>query len=93
MKPNAKEQTAIVRNSVRTGLKLVLDSQCRCRRAGSGLEDGQHRVAGCIRDSAAVGDAVRVEGLPRGVERRDGHALVCRHQSGVRDGIRREDRR
>ena len=44
-----------------------------------------------VDDSAAMGDADRLEGSPCGLERFDRSAGVDRHQSRVRDGIRGED--
>ena len=41
--------------------QLVLNGKRGCSRAGGGLEDRQHRIAHGVDDSAAVGDADRLE--------------------------------
>ena len=91
MQPQAKAETAVVCGGIRASLQLVLNGKRGCSRPGGGLENRQHRIARGVDDSAAVGDADRLEGPPCDLERFDRSASVDRHQSRVRGGIRCEN--
>ena len=77
----------------RGAFERVLDRERGRDRAGRGIEDGQHRVAGHVDDAALVGLDLRAELVPRRVEGGDRRPLVRGHEARVPGDIRHQDGR
>ncbi len=93
MDADPKQHPAVLGERRRRGAEGALHRQRAIDRAGGGVEDGEHRVAGHVDDASLVrGDRV-AEHRARAVERRDRAALVAAHQARVASDVGDEDRR
>ena len=60
--------------------------------ASTALGLGQQRIAGCIDHPAAAARHQADNNVAIGLERLDGGGLVGRHQTGIADSVRAQDR-
>src|SRR5262249_36395453 len=72
-------------------IERALDAQCGADRAGRGIEQRQHRIAGHVDHLPVIGLDLRFEDASGGIQRRHGCTLVRFHEPRVARAVSGEN--